>query len=327
MSEAVRPFRRALLALACTLALPAVAHAQAAWPSKPIRLVVTFPPGGSSDIVARLIAPIVGERLGQPVVVENRPGAGSTIGAAEVARAAPDGYTFMLSNTAPISLSPQMLDKPTYDPVKGFTHVAYVGSVPNVFVVHPDVPAKTLPEFVAWAKKAGQVNYGSGGIGSIGHIVGETFKNEAKIDLEHVGYKGSAPMHNDLLGGTIRFAVDTLPQNVPFARSGKLRMLAVTSRSRASMAPEVPTVVELGMPNLVAENFFGVSAPAGLPRPIAERMHAAVAAALDDPKVRRTFEETGIDTRRMSIDEFGAFVSKQVSDWAPAVRASGARLN
>jgi tripartite-type tricarboxylate transporter receptor subunit TctC len=315
-----------MIALAGALALPGAVHAQA-WPAKPVRMVVTFPPGGSSDIVARLIAPIVGEKLGQPVIVENRPGAGATIGAAEVARAAPDGYTFMLSNTAPISLSPFMLDKPPYDPVKSFTHVAYIGSVANVFVVHPDVPAKTMQEFVAWAKQTGRVNYGSGGVGSIGHIVGETLRNDAKLDLEHIGYKGSAPMHNDLVGGTIRFAVDTLPQNVPFAKSGKLRMLAVTSPKRAAMAPDVPSVVELGMPNLVAENFFGVSAPAGLPRPIAERMHAAVTAALDDPKVRKTFEESGIDTRRMGIDEFSAFVSKQVADWAPAVKASGARLN
>jgi tripartite-type tricarboxylate transporter receptor subunit TctC len=315
-----------LLAVSGALALPASAAAQA-WPTKPIRMVVTFPPGGSSDIVARLIAPVLGEKLGQPVVVENRPGAGATIGAAEVARAAPDGYTFMLSNTAPVSLSPFMLDKPPYDPVKSFTHVAYIGSVANVFVVHPDVPAKSVPELVAWAKQTGQVNYGSGGVGSIGHIVGEIFRNREKLDMQHVGYKGSAPMHNDLVGGTIRLAVDTLPQNVPFARAGKLRMLAVTSPKRATMAPEVPSVVELGLPELVAENFFGVSGPAGLPRPIAERMHAAVMAALDDPKVRKTFEEAGIDTRRMSTDEFSTFVARQVSDWAPAVKASGARLN
>ena len=324
---AIRRVLMGVLPALLSIALPGGASAQAAWPSKPIRMVVTFPPGGSSDIVARLIAPIVGEKLGQPIVVENRPGAGATIGAAEVARAAPDGYTFMLSNTAPISLSPFMLDKPPYDPVKSFTHVAYIGSVANVFVVHPDVPAKTVPEFVAWAKKTGQVNYGSGGVGSIGHIVGEMFKNASKTDLEHIGYKGSAPMHNDLIGGQIRFAVDTLPQNVPFAKAGKLRMLAVTSPRRASMAPDVPSVTEIGLPELVAENFFGVTAPAGLPRPIAERMHAAVMAALDDPKVKKTFEESGIDTRRMGIDEFAAFVSKQVTDWAPAVKASGARLN
>ncbi|MBA3774850.1 MAG: tripartite tricarboxylate transporter substrate binding protein, partial [Betaproteobacteria bacterium] len=201
---------------------PSVAWSQA-WPTKPVRLIVTFPPGGSSDVVARVIAPLLGEKLGQAVVVENKAGGGATIGAAEAARAAPDGYTFMLSNTAPISLSPFMLDSPPYDPIKSFTHIVYIGSVPNVFVVHPDVPAKTVPEFIAWAKQQKDpVPYGSGGVGSIGHIVGELFKAETGINLQHVGYRGSSPMHNDLLGGTIKFAIDTLPQNVQFQKSGKL---------------------------------------------------------------------------------------------------------
>jgi tripartite-type tricarboxylate transporter receptor subunit TctC len=317
---------RALIAVASVGPIAAPAAAQE-WPTRPVRVVVTFPPGGSSDIVARLLAPVLSAKLGQSVIVENKPGGGATIGAAEVARAAPDGYTFLLSNTAPISLSPFMMDKPPYDPVQSFSHVAYIGSVANVFVVHPDVPAATVPEFVAWAKRQGQVNYGSGGVGSIGHIVGEMFRAEAGLDLQHIGYKGSAPMHNDLMGGTIRFAIDTLPQNVPYAKANKLRMLAVTSPKRATMAPEVPSVTELGLSKLVAENFFGVSAPAGLPRPIAERMHAAVMAALDDPKVSKTFADNGIDTRRMSTEEFSTFVSKQVGEWAPAVRASGARLN
>ncbi len=237
------------LALCAGLGMASQAIAQA-YPTKPVRVVVTFPPGGSSDVVARQIAPLLGEKLGQSFVVDNKPGAGATIGAAEVARAAPDGYTLMLSNTAPISLSPFMLDPMPYDPVKGFTHVAYIGAVPNVFVIHPSVPAKNLAEFVAWAKQQkGPINYGSGGIGSIGHIVGELFKAQAGIDLQHVGYRGSAPMHNDLLGGTILFAIDTLPQNVQFQKSGKLKLLAVTSAKRNAMAPEVPTVGEAGYPS------------------------------------------------------------------------------
>lgn len=313
-------------ALAVTLP-PATAQAQA-WPTKPIRMVVTFPPGGSSDVVARLIAPLLGERLGQPIVVENKGGAGATIGGAEVARAAPDGYTFMLSNTAPISLSPFMLDPMPYDPIKSFTHVAYVGSVPNVFVLHPEVPAKTVPEFVAWAKQQkAPISYGSGGVGSIGHIVGELFKGEAKIDLQHIGYRGSGPMHNDLLGGTIKFAIDTLPQNVQYQKSGKLKLLAVTSPKRASMAPDVPSVTEIGYPKLVAENFFGISAPAGLPSPIVETMHKHMAAVLQDPRILKQFEELGIATRPMTPAEFQGFVQKQVGEWAPAVKASGAKLN
>ena len=314
----------AVLAL---IALPSLAFAQA-WPTKPIRMIVTFPPGGSSDVVARVVAPLLAEKLGQPIVVENKAGAGATIGGAEVARAAPDGYTLMLSNTAPISLSPFMLDPMPYDPVKSFTHIAYIGSVPNVFVIHPDVPAKTVPEFVAWAKQQkSSIPYGSGGVGSIGHIVGELFKSEAKIDLTHVGYRGSGPMHNDLLGGTIKFAIDTLPQNVQYQKSGKLKLLAVTSPRRASMAADVPTVAELGYPKLVAENFFGISAPAGVPRAIVDTIHRHMMVVLDDPKLMKSFEELGIATRKMSPDDFQGFVQKQVGEWAGPVKASGAKLN
>ncbi|MET0509625.1 MAG: tripartite tricarboxylate transporter substrate binding protein [Burkholderiaceae bacterium] len=320
--------RGTLVVLAATpfpLLRPTAARAQS-WPTRPIRIVVTFSPGGSSDIVARLIAPLLAEKLGQPVVVENRPGAGTTIGAAEVARAAPDGYTFMLSNTAPISLSPFMLERPTYDPLKSFSHIAYIGAVPNVFVVHPDVPARTVPEFVAWARTQGTVNFGSGGVGSIGHIVGEILKSEQKIDLQHVGYRGSGPMHNDLVGGTIKFAIDTLPQNVPYAQANRLRLLAVTSPKRAAMVPDVPTVLEVGMPKLVAENFFGLSAPAGLPQSIADTVNRHVATIVDDPRVRKNFTETGVESGKMSPAEFTAFVEKQVATWAPAVKASGAKL-
>ncbi|HEX5767090.1 MAG TPA: tripartite tricarboxylate transporter substrate binding protein, partial [Burkholderiales bacterium] len=192
--------------LAAVLCLPALLHAQA-WPTKPVRVIVTFSPGGSSDIVARLLAAPLQAELGQSVIVDNKPGAGGTIGALEAARAAPDGYTLLLSNSAPISISPAMQDQPRYDPVQSFTHVSYIGSVANVFVVHPSVPAKSLRELVGWIKQQpNPVNYGSGGIGSIGHIVGETLKNDQALKMEHVGYKGSAPMHNDLLAGTIKLA-------------------------------------------------------------------------------------------------------------------------
>jgi tripartite-type tricarboxylate transporter receptor subunit TctC len=316
-----------MLALVAALGLPAPVAAQT-YPSKPVRVVVTFPPGGSSDVVARQIAPLLAERLGQSFVVDNKPGAGATIGGAEVARAAPDGYTLMLSNTAPISLSPFMLDPMPYDPVKSFTHVAYIGSVPNVFVVHPSVPARTLAEFVAWAKQQkAPINYGSGGIGSIGHIVGELFKAQAGIELTHVGYRGSGPMHNDLLGGTILFAIDTLPQNVQYQKSGKLRLLAVTSDNRNAMAPDVPTVVEAGYAKLVADNFFGLSGPAGMPRPVVEALNKAAQAALADPRLTKALEDFGIAPGKMSPEAFTAFVQQQVAAWGPAVKASGAKLN
>lgn len=321
--------RRLLLASSALLALglPLVAQAQA-WPQKPIRIIVTFSPGGSSDIVARLLQPGLQEKLGQTVIVENKPGAGSTIGANEVARAAPDGYTLLLSNTAPMSISPFMMDKPPYDPVKGFTHIAYIGAVPNVFVVHPSVPAKTMPDLVKWINAQGKpVNYGSGGVGSIGHVVGEMFKQQYKLNMEHVPYKGSSPMHNDLLGGTLQFAVDTLTQNVPFMKEGKLVGIAVTSRARAPMSPTVPTVVEAGYPKLVAENFLGISAPAGTPPDVVDKVNKAVAEVVARPDVAKRLSDLGVESEAMTSAQFTRFVTEQVNEWAPAVKASGARLN
>jgi tripartite-type tricarboxylate transporter receptor subunit TctC len=298
------------------------------WPTKPVRIVVTFSPGGSSDIVARLVAIPLQAELGQAMIVDNKPGAGGTIGAQEVARAEPDGYSLLLSNSAPISISPAMQDQPRYDPVRGFTHIAYIGSVANVVVVHPSVPAKSMGELIAWIKaQPNPVNYGSGGIGSIGHLVGETLKKDMGLRMEHVGYKGSSPMHNDLLAGTIKLAIDTLPQNVPFMRDGKLRALAVTSSARAPMASEVPSVQELGQKKLVAENFLGISGPPGLPREVVARVHAATKKSIADPKVAQRLAELGVQSRDMTPDEFTAFVAAQVKDWYQPVKDSGARLN
>jgi len=304
-----------------------VAAAQS-WPTKPVRVIVTFSPGGSSDIVARLVAVPLQAELGQSVIVDNKPGAGGTIGALEAARAAPDGYTLLLSNSAPISISPAMQDEPRYDPVKSFSHVSYIGSVANVFVVHPSVPAKNMNELVAWIRaEKNPVAYGSGGIGSIGHLVGETMKKDLGLKMEHVGYKGSSPMHNDLLSGTIKLAIDTLPQNVPFMKDGKLRPIAVTSAVRAPMAPEVPSVAELGQKKLVAENFLGVSGPAGLPKNVVDRLHAAMKKALADPRVSERLAELGVQGRDMSPQEFTAFVANQVKEWYQPVKDSGAKLN
>ena len=298
------------------------------WPTKPVRVVVTFSPGGSSDIVARLIAAPLQAELGQSVIIDNKPGAGGTIGALDVARAAPDGYTLLLSNSAPISISPAMQDQPRYDPVAGFTHVSYIGSVANVFVVHPSVPAASLRELVGWIKQQpNPVNYGSGGIGSIGHIIGETLKKDQNLQMEHVGYKGSSPMHNDLLAGTIKLAIDTLPQNVPYMKDGKLRALAVTSPTRAPMAPDVPSVLELGQKKLVAENFLGVSGPAGLPQPVVERLHAAMKKSLANPTVQQRLAELGVQGKDMTPEQFTAFVANQVKEWHQPVKDSGAKLN
>jgi tripartite-type tricarboxylate transporter receptor subunit TctC len=319
-----------VLSLALTavaLAIPSVVQAQA-WPKQAIKLVVTFPPGGSSDIVARVLAPLLSEKLGQPIVIDNKPGAGATIGAKFVADAAADGYTLMLSNTAPISISPFMLDKQNYDPVKNFSHIYYIGAVPNVFAVHPSVPAKNMAEFTAWLKaQKDPVPFGSGGVGSIGHIVGEIYKNNTGTQLMHVPYKGSSPMHNDLLAGTIKVAVDSLPQNIPYMKSGQLRLLAVTSKDRMSNVPDVPTVSEAGYPQLIAENFLGLSAPAGVPKEVVDTIHAAMTEIIKRPAVVQRLDDLGIAHRAMTPAEFTSFVAAQVNAWAPAVKSSGAKLN
>jgi tripartite-type tricarboxylate transporter receptor subunit TctC len=315
-----------ILIAACSIAATSAFAQQ--WPVKPVRLVVTFSPGGSSDIVARALAVPLSAKLGQPVIVDNKPGAGGTIAAAEIARAAPDGYNLLVSNTTPISLAPTMLTPPPYDSIKNFTHVSLVAVVPDVIMVHPSVPVKNMKELVAWIKaQKNPVNFGSGGIGSIGHILGEMFKKEAGVNIEHVGYKGSSPMIIDLIGGSLSFSFDTLPQNVPHIKSGKLRPIAVTSRARAAIAPDVPSVTEEGMAFLVAENFIGIAGPAGLPDPIVKRLHAAIQESLDDPTFVKRLNELGFAVQKMSQADFQAFVQSQITGWAPAVKASGAKLN
>ena len=328
-----RSSRRALaaaLALAPLVSWPSRVAAQTTsqtWPTQPLRIVVTFPPGGASDIVARQMAPALSDILGQPVIVENRPGAGATIGAAAVAQARADGYTLLASNSAPMSISPALMAKPSYDPLKSFTHLAYVGAVPTALVVNRSVPAATLGEFIAWARtQKDPVPFGSGGTASVGHIVGELLAKQAGIRLLHVPYKGAGPMRTDLLGGQLPMAVDALPQNIPLMKSGKLRLLALTSQERVAAVPDVPTVVELGLPDLVAENFVGVSAPAGLPEAIAAKIADAVNLALTRPEVREKLDAQGFVLGRKTPAQFTEFIRAQWQRWEPVVRESGATL-
>ena len=221
-----------------------------------------------------------------------------------------------------------MLNPQPYNSIKSFTHVSLVATVPDVVMAHPSVPAKDLAELISWIRAQNKkVFFGSGGVGSIGHILGETFKKELGLNIEHVGYKGSAPMITDLIAGRLSFSLDTLPQNVPHIKAEKLRPLAVTSRARSHVAPEIPTVIEAGLPYLLAENFIGVSAPAELPPAVLKRLHAAIQTSLDDPQLVARLNDLGLTVRKMSQAEFSDFVEKQVQGWAEPVKASGAKLN
>ena len=319
------PSRRRLITTTAALALAlATAPALAAWPDKPIRIVVAFAAGGASDIVARAISEPLAKALGQPVIVDNKPGAGGTLGGLEVVRAAPDGYTLMLSNSTPTSIGPFTVPKQPYDPVKQFTHVAMLGVAPVLFMSNPKSgPAslKDLPKAVADAKAAGYT-FGSGGPGSIGHIVGEMAKAAMKIEMTHIPYKGGAPMTTDLISGQIPVGIDVITAFVPMVKAGQIRALAVTTKNRSPLLPDVPSVVELGLPQLQAENYFGVSAPAGLPKEVADKLTAALATVMADPAIGKRFEELGITPTRMDSADFTAFIAKQVNDWQPAIKAA-----
>ncbi len=313
---------QALSAAATTLALPA----WAAWPDKPIKIVVTFPPGGSSDLVARIMAEQLTKKLGQSVIVDNKPGAGGTIGGALVAQAAPDGYTFMLSNSTPIALGPFTLEKLPYDPVEAFSHVAYLGSAPLVVMANPAVPIKTLPDLEAQARKTGRLDFGSGGPGSIGHIHGELMKIAMGVNLVHVPYRGGAPMTTDLISGVIPLGIDVITSYLPFFKSGQLVPLAVTSAARSPLLPDVPSVVEFGQRKLVLENFFGMTGPAKLPADIAGRINTACNEVLAMPDIKKRLLDLGITAVPTSSAGFASFVKDQVGVLGPAVKSAGVKL-
>ncbi len=297
------------------------APAQAAWPEKPIRIIVTFAAGGASDIVARAIAEPLAKALGQPVVVDNKPGAGGTLGGNEVVRAPADGYTLMLSNSTPTSIGPFTVPKLPYDPVRQFTHVAMLGVAPVLIMANPKSGPATLKDLPAAAAAPGY-NFASGGPGSIGHIVGEMAKDAMKIRMTHVPYRGGAPMTTDLIAGVVPLGIDVITAFVPMVKAGQIRALAVTTRARSPLLPDVPSVVELGWPQLTAENYFGVSGPAGLPKDVTDKLAKALADIVADPVIVKRFEELGVTTVKMSSAEFADFVARQVRDWAPAIKAA-----
>ena len=307
--------------LASVIALPAAAQE---WPTQTIRIVVGFTPGGSSDLVARLIAPLVSEDLGVPVIVENMPGAASTIAAAHVAEADPDGYTVFLSNVSASSIAPFTYSDLSYDPVEDFDDVSILGYIPAVLLASPSSGVESLEDFKKLADGDESVLFGTGGHGTMNHITGELLKLKGGLNMEHVAYKGSAEAMNDLLAGVIDFQIDALTQNVGQINAGAIKALAITTPERSPAAPDIPTFSELGMPDVVAFNWVGIAAPAGTPPEIIETFYEATHAAMETDEIKAQFAKWGMFHVDTTPAEAEAFVAKEVAKWDEVVSNSEA---
>ncbi len=311
--------------LLCALAPGAFAQA---FPNHAIRLVVPFPAGGTTDILARDVAKQLTETLGQAVVVDNRPGAGGNIGADIVAKAAPDGYTLLMGTVGTHAINPSLYAKMPYDHVKDFTPVVLVAGVPNVLVVNPSVPVNTVADLIKLAKaKPGSINFASSGSGTSIHLSGELFKTMAGVDMTHVPYKGSSPALTDLMGGQVQIMFDNLPSSLPLIKSGKLRAVAVTSLKRAPALPDVPTIAESGLPGFEASSWFGILAPAGTPAPIVARLNAEVNKWLQSPQAKQQLLTQGAEPAGGPPETFVAHIRAETEKWAKVVKASGAKAD
>ena len=321
--------RNLLAAFAAPLlfALAAPAYSQA-WPSKPIRYVCNFAPGGTTDILARLIAPKLSDALGQPVVVENKPGQAGSVGAAELARAAPDGYTIGSGTISSHGLNAALYAKLPYDVLKDFTPITMLATLPNMLVVHPSIPANNVQELIAFLRaNPNKHSFGSAGNGTSQHMSGELFKTMTGVQMQHIPYKGSGPMIPDLLSGTLSMSFENLTTAYPPAKQGKLKALAVTSAKRSFIAPEVPTMAEAGLAGYDISSWQALFAPAGLPKPIHDRLYAEVAKALKAPDVANRLQDLGLDAGGMPPDAFAAMLRDEIPRLAKIVRDSGAKVD
>jgi len=311
---------RRLLALAALLApfvlpLPAVAE----YPDHPVRLLIPFPPGGSNDVVGRLVARQLSAQLGQTVFVDNRAGAGGVLGTELATQAAPDGYTLLIISIAH-AVNPALY-KLKYDSLKSFTPISILATGPNVLVVNPELPVKNVAELVALAKqKPGEIDYASAGVGSFQHLGGELFKLTAGVNLQHVPYKGGGPAMADVIAGHVKIMFSSLVQTTPFIKSGALRALGTGGTKRNPVLPDVPTIAEAGVPGYQADNWWGIMAPAGLPKPMVDKLYAAIQQALKAPELQEAFAREGAASVSMSTDEFAHYIENEIAKWGRVVK-------
>ena len=324
--------RRIIAALACVLAggvslAPLPGSAQA-YPTKPIRLVVPFPPGGSLDVVARAIGQKLTEAWGQPVVIDNRPGAGGNIGADLVAKSAPDGYTILEGALSTHAVNVSLYRKMPYDPIKDFAPITLVATTPNVLVLSPTLPVNSVSELIAYAKaRPGALSFGSGSNGSAGHLAGELFKAEAGVDMVHIPYKGGAPALQALLAGDTQLMFDNLANSTPQLKAGRLKALAVTTARRSALIPELPTLAETGLPGFDIYTWWGFMAPAGTPKEIIAKWNAEVTRILATPEMKAFFAQQGAEPAPTTPEQFAALIRSEIPKYAKIVKDSGAKVD
>jgi len=322
--------RKASIALAFLALLPctlAVAPA-ADYPTRPVTLVVAFPPGGASDVLSRILARKMEQLLGQPVVIDNRPGAGGNVAADAVAHAAPDGYTLLNGNNSILATNAALYKKINFDPEADFAPIGMIGSQANILVVNPALPANSMAELIALAKaKPGQINFASSGHGLAAHLAGELFKAEAKIDLVHVPYKGAAPALQDVIAGHVQMMFATASSVVPHIRDGKVRALGVATLKRTTVMPDIPTIDELGIKGFDATTWHGLVVPARTPKEIVATLHRALAAALEDASVKKSLGDLGVDIISGTPEDFAAYIKSEIPKWTAIIKASGAKLD
>lgn len=319
-----------VLLLGCSLALGSftvfVAHSQP-YPTRPIRLVVPYPPGGGTDIIARIVGQKLTENLGQQIIVDNRGGAGGTIGTDIAAKSVPDGYTILMAPTSHV-INPSIYSKLPYDTVKDFVPITFAVSATILLVVHPSVPAKSVKELIALAKaRPGQLNFGSAGNGTVFHLAAELFKRQAGIDMVHVPFKGGGPTIANLVAGQVSLAFETMLALSPFLKAGRVRALAVASAKRSSVMPELPTIAELGFPSIVAENWYGVYAPAGTSKAIISRLNTEIVKILRTQEVKERFQGLGTEVVASTPEELAEYIRTEIEKWSKTAKEAGARVD
>jgi tripartite-type tricarboxylate transporter receptor subunit TctC len=327
LTNGMRRILVALLIAITTFVWLAPASA-ADYPTRPVNLIVAFTPGGPSDVLARIIGKKLGELLGQPFVIENRPGAGGNIAAQAVARAAPDGYTLLMGNNSILATNASLYKTIGYDAEKDFAPISLIGSQANILVVNPTLPVNTMAELIALAKaKPGQLDFASSGYGAAAHLSGELFKAQAHVDIVHVAYKGAAPALQDVIAGHVQMMFATAASVVGHIKDGLVRPLAVTTPKRTAILPDIPTVAELGIPGFDATTWHGLVAPAGTPRDIIEALNRATVAALNDAATRTALSDLGVDVQSSSPAEFSDYIKAEIPKWRAVVQAAGGQLN